>query len=194
MLGLGYLDLYHEIQIRGEQVGTVYIRADTHRMFKDLGLYLAATGAALLVACLSFGTYEFLSARKALLENARGLAEIVGQNCEAALLFDDTNAAQETLDSLRSEAVVAAAVYREDSVLWGGKTWGIVAAEQLHGKALSYNNFLDADGAWRASLDFAEPTGRARPRLWDFGVQAFPVNPGPEGVHIGRRSGDGCRS
>jgi phosphoribosylaminoimidazolecarboxamide formyltransferase/IMP cyclohydrolase len=51
-----------------------------------------------------------------------------------------------------------AAVYREDSVLWGGKTWGIVAAEQLHGKALSYNNFLDADGAWRASLDFAEPT------------------------------------
>ncbi len=51
-----------------------------------------------------------------------------------------------------------AAVYREDSVLWGGRTGGIVAAEQLHGKALSYNNFLDADAAWRASLDFAEPT------------------------------------
>jgi len=51
-----------------------------------------------------------------------------------------------------------AAVYREDSVLWGGRTWGIVTAEQLHGKALSYNNFLDADAAWRATLDFAEPT------------------------------------
>jgi len=51
-----------------------------------------------------------------------------------------------------------AAVYREDNVLWGGRTWGIVAAEQLHGKALSYNNFLDADAAWRAALDFAEPT------------------------------------
>ncbi len=51
-----------------------------------------------------------------------------------------------------------AAVYREDSVLWGGRTWGIVAAEQLHGKALSYNNFLDADAACRAALDFAEPT------------------------------------
>jgi phosphoribosylaminoimidazolecarboxamide formyltransferase/IMP cyclohydrolase len=51
-----------------------------------------------------------------------------------------------------------AAVYREESVLWGGRTWGIVAAEQLHGKALSYNNFLDADAAWRAALDFAEPT------------------------------------
>ena len=51
-----------------------------------------------------------------------------------------------------------AAVYREESVLWGGRTWGIVAADQLHGKALSYNNFLDADAAWRAALDFAEPT------------------------------------
>jgi len=51
-----------------------------------------------------------------------------------------------------------AAVYREESVRWGGRTWGIAAAEQLHGKELSYNNFLDADAAWRVSLDFAEPT------------------------------------
>jgi phosphoribosylaminoimidazolecarboxamide formyltransferase / IMP cyclohydrolase len=51
-----------------------------------------------------------------------------------------------------------AAVYRENSVLWGGQPRGIVAAEQLHGKELSYNNFLDADAAWRAALDFAEPT------------------------------------
>ena len=51
-----------------------------------------------------------------------------------------------------------AAVYREQSVLWGGQTWGIVAAEQLHGKELSYNNFLDAEAAWRAALDFAAPT------------------------------------
>ncbi|MGQ9571623.1 MAG: bifunctional phosphoribosylaminoimidazolecarboxamide formyltransferase/IMP cyclohydrolase [Dehalococcoidia bacterium] len=51
-----------------------------------------------------------------------------------------------------------AAVYREESVLWGGQTWGIVAAQQLHGKELSYNNFLDADAAWRAALDFDEPT------------------------------------
>ncbi len=51
-----------------------------------------------------------------------------------------------------------AAVYREESVRWGGQTWGIVAAEQLHGKALSYNNFLDADAAWRAALDFPEAT------------------------------------
>ena len=33
---------------------------------------------------------------------------------------------------------------------------GVVAAEQLHGKELSYNNILDADAAWRAATEFAE--------------------------------------
>ncbi|RMF84053.1 MAG: bifunctional phosphoribosylaminoimidazolecarboxamide formyltransferase/IMP cyclohydrolase PurH, partial [Nitrospirae bacterium] len=33
-----------------------------------------------------------------------------------------------------------------------------VPFEQLHGKAMSYNNWLDLDGAWRAAVDFAEPT------------------------------------
>jgi phosphoribosylaminoimidazolecarboxamide formyltransferase/IMP cyclohydrolase len=34
---------------------------------------------------------------------------------------------------------------------------GIAAAEQLHGKELSYNNILDADAAWNAVRDFADP-------------------------------------
>ncbi len=32
---------------------------------------------------------------------------------------------------------------------------GVVAAEQLHGKELSYNNILDADAAWRAASEFS---------------------------------------
>ncbi len=32
------------------------------------------------------------------------------------------------------------------------------AFEQLHGKEMSYNNWLDLDGAWRAAQDFDEPT------------------------------------
>ncbi len=35
---------------------------------------------------------------------------------------------------------------------------GIVNARQLHGKAMSYVNILDADAAWVAACDFAEPT------------------------------------
>ncbi|MGP4095612.1 bifunctional phosphoribosylaminoimidazolecarboxamide formyltransferase/IMP cyclohydrolase [Nonomuraea sp. KM90] len=34
---------------------------------------------------------------------------------------------------------------------------GLANAEQLHGKEMSYNNYLDADAAWRAAWDFAEP-------------------------------------
>ena len=34
---------------------------------------------------------------------------------------------------------------------------GIAAAEQLHGKAMSYNNYVDAEAARRAAFDFAEP-------------------------------------
>jgi phosphoribosylaminoimidazolecarboxamide formyltransferase/IMP cyclohydrolase len=38
-----------------------------------------------------------------------------------------------------------------------GAAEGIAAAELLHGKAMSYNNFVDADAARRAAYDFAEP-------------------------------------
>ena len=41
-----------------------------------------------------------------------------------------------------------AALYSDD----GG--WpGLAQAEQLHGKAMSYNNYTDADAAWRAAFD-----------------------------------------
>ncbi|MGA4509008.1 bifunctional phosphoribosylaminoimidazolecarboxamide formyltransferase/IMP cyclohydrolase [Propionibacteriaceae bacterium G1746] len=35
---------------------------------------------------------------------------------------------------------------------------GITQAEQLHGKAMSYNNYTDGDAAYRAAYDFTEPT------------------------------------
>lgn len=34
---------------------------------------------------------------------------------------------------------------------------GIAQADQIHGKAMSYNNFVDADAALRAAFDFSEP-------------------------------------
>ncbi len=38
-----------------------------------------------------------------------------------------------------------------------GAPSGIAAAELLHGKAMSYNNYVDADAARRAAYDFTEP-------------------------------------
>jgi len=34
---------------------------------------------------------------------------------------------------------------------------GIAGATQLHGKAMSYNNYVDAAAAWRAAFDFVQP-------------------------------------
>jgi len=39
----------------------------------------------------------------------------------------------------------------------GRDSSGIASAEVLHGKAMSYNNYVDADAARRAAFDFAEP-------------------------------------
>jgi phosphoribosylaminoimidazolecarboxamide formyltransferase / IMP cyclohydrolase len=38
-----------------------------------------------------------------------------------------------------------------------GEPGGIASAEQLHGKEMSYNNYVDADAARRAAYDFARP-------------------------------------
>ncbi|SDF87894.1 IMP cyclohydrolase /phosphoribosylaminoimidazolecarboxamide formyltransferase [Blastococcus aurantiacus] len=44
-----------------------------------------------------------------------------------------------------------AALYR------GSVQPGLAHAEQLHGKAMSYNNYVDTDAAWRAAHDHADP-------------------------------------
>jgi len=46
------------------------------------------------------------------------------------------------------------AVYRESSA---ARPAGIMDAEQLHGMAMSYLNYLDADAAWRCAIEFPEP-------------------------------------
>ncbi|PWJ55368.1 phosphoribosylaminoimidazolecarboxamide formyltransferase / IMP cyclohydrolase [Quadrisphaera granulorum] len=51
----------------------------------------------------------------------------------------------------------SAAVYTARTGGLAGSDLGLAAAEQLHGKAMSYNNYVDADAARRAAADFAEP-------------------------------------
>jgi phosphoribosylaminoimidazolecarboxamide formyltransferase/IMP cyclohydrolase len=40
----------------------------------------------------------------------------------------------------------------------GKSSGGLAAAQQLHGRELSFNNLMDADAAWRTVSDFADPT------------------------------------
>lgn len=45
----------------------------------------------------------------------------------------------------------------QDAAIYSGATSGIVNALQLHGKEMSFNNYTDADAAWRAVLDHRDP-------------------------------------
>ena len=45
----------------------------------------------------------------------------------------------------------------QSAAVFAGGPPGIVNAVQSHGKEMSFNNYTDADAAWRAALDHAEP-------------------------------------
>jgi phosphoribosylaminoimidazolecarboxamide formyltransferase/IMP cyclohydrolase len=47
--------------------------------------------------------------------------------------------------------------HQRGALYTSGAAAGIASAEQLHGKAMSYNNYVDADAARRAAFDFAAP-------------------------------------
>jgi phosphoribosylaminoimidazolecarboxamide formyltransferase / IMP cyclohydrolase len=45
----------------------------------------------------------------------------------------------------------------QQAALYRGGRRGLAHAEQLHGKPMSYNNYVDTDAAWRAAHDHADP-------------------------------------
>jgi phosphoribosylaminoimidazolecarboxamide formyltransferase/IMP cyclohydrolase len=75
-----------------------------------------------------------------------------GGNAPASLpLWTGSTWRRETVLRYGENPHQQAALYRND----GG--WpGLAQAEQLHGKEMSYNNYTDADAAWRAAFDHEE--------------------------------------
>jgi len=59
----------------------------------------------------------------------------------------------------RSEVLRYGENPHQDAALYADKSAqpGVAQADQLHGKAMSYNNYVDADAALRAAFDFSEP-------------------------------------
>ncbi len=79
---------------------------------------------------------------------------VIATSFEAEASFPDTLAIQATRKAVLrygENSHQAAALYVGD----GGQ--GIAQAVQLHGKEMSYNNYVDADAAVRAAFDFPEP-------------------------------------
>lgn len=65
-------------------------------------LTMLASGAALLVACLLFFTYDLYTVREAIVRNLSVQAEIIGYNSVTALVFDDAQAANKTISAMES--------------------------------------------------------------------------------------------
>ncbi|MDY0039081.1 MAG: ATP-binding protein [Desulforhabdus sp.] len=82
---------------------------------------MAICTIVLLVATIAFLSYELISSRRTMVQDLSTLAKVIGINCSAALLFDDPEAAQETLSALVAEPhIIAAAIYSKTGDVFAG--------------------------------------------------------------------------
>jgi signal transduction histidine kinase len=73
---------------------------------------MVTSASALILACCALGTYEYLASRRALVRNLEVLTRAIGNNCMAALAFNDVHTAGEVLSALRVEgSVLGATLY-----------------------------------------------------------------------------------
>jgi len=78
-------------------------------------IIMLATSVALLLACASLVSYEYVANRREMTQSIATLADIIGLNSTAALAFNDTDAAVETLGALRADPnIVLACTYAQD--------------------------------------------------------------------------------
>jgi signal transduction histidine kinase/HAMP domain-containing protein len=90
--------------------------------FRDLSLrrkqtliIMLTSSVVLLLACAAFVTYDVLTFRRELIGRTSVLAEAIGNNCAAAIDFNDPKTAGETLTALHAEDnIVFACVYSRD--------------------------------------------------------------------------------
>jgi phosphoribosylaminoimidazolecarboxamide formyltransferase/IMP cyclohydrolase len=106
---------------------------------------------------------------------ARAYARTAAYDCAVASWFASAYAPDETARETGWPDVTGAVWTRRDVLRYGENPHqraalyqasgggpdsggaGITAATQLHGKAMSYNNYVDAAAAWRDAFDFTEP-------------------------------------
>ncbi|MEY2428935.1 MAG: two-component system, NtrC family, sensor kinase, partial [Verrucomicrobiota bacterium] len=80
---------------------------------------MLTSSIVLLLACAAFTTYDVLIFRRDLVESVSILAEAIGNNCAAAIDFDDPKSAGETLVALRTDNnIVSACVYSRNGRLF----------------------------------------------------------------------------
>jgi phosphoribosylaminoimidazolecarboxamide formyltransferase / IMP cyclohydrolase len=102
---------------------------------------------------------------------AQAFAHTAGYDAAVASWFASRYAPDDLAEQTGWPEVIAALWRRADVLRYGENPHqraalylpaepdpaGVATAQLLHGKAMSYNNYVDADAAWRAAREFAEP-------------------------------------
>jgi two-component sensor histidine kinase len=84
---------------------------------KVLLVIMMTSSVALLLACGAFAAYDWFSTRESMVNRLSTMADVVGSNSTAALVFDNAEDARQTLAALRAEPrLVAAQVYDRQGV------------------------------------------------------------------------------
>ena len=95
-------------------------------------IIMLTSGAALLMACAGFVTYEWMTFRGTMTRNLQTLGEVIGRNSAAALLFGDAKAAENNLSALQAvPAVIAGRIYTVSGQPFGVYTRTGSAASEL---------------------------------------------------------------
>jgi phosphoribosylaminoimidazolecarboxamide formyltransferase / IMP cyclohydrolase len=167
--GAGPADCVEQIDIGGPAM--VRAAAKNHArvaVITDPSMYPAA------VAALGAGGFTLAQRRRLA---ARAYAHTAAYDSAIASWFASAYAPDERAQDTGWPDVISALWTRQDVLRYGenphqraalylrggaaaaerGESAGIAAAEQLHGKAMSYNNYVDGEAARRAAFDFAEP-------------------------------------
>src|SRR5882724_10845579 len=95
---------------------TIFWSRDSSITKRLTRMNILVSGAALLISCAAFVVYDLVSFREAMVHNLSIQAQIAGSNSVSALLFDDPQAAQNTLSALKAAPnIVSAGIYTPES-------------------------------------------------------------------------------
>src|SRR5664279_1319907 len=82
---------------------------------KQTLIIMLTSSVVLLLACAAFIAYDTVTFRRELSERITVLADVIGNNCAAAIDFNDLKAAEEALAALRADNnIVSACVFSRD--------------------------------------------------------------------------------
>lgn len=131
---------------------------------KLMAILMLTSGVVLLVASLAFSVNELITFHSNTKQELSSLAEIVGKNVSAALLFGDRESAAETLETLSLKPnILAAFLFTDD-----GDLFTSYISEEVHKKRLALNGAVS--DSWRTEscgmlCHSAMPDGSTKLRL-----------------------------